>query len=154
MTPMTLARLKEIFNSVSLQHIEIKEFYVGNSFSIAVSPRTKYPIVFMEIPYNISYNDDQRLKTYQFALNILFKVKQDDIEQSHAAMSKAEDIGDQILSKIMDDYKSEILLTGVRALSLDQFSDDYLSGMRYELTVNVNRFYTVGQCYADYFEVK
>lgn len=149
---MTLQDIKNAFNQVSLQHKDIKEFYVGDSFSVAVSPKTQYPIVFMEIPYNISYADNRRLKSYQFALLVLLKVKQDDIEESHKAISAAEDIGDAILSKIQNDYKSEFIITGINALSVDQFSDDYLAGVRYQLTVSVNREYNLPVCYADKFD--
>ncbi len=149
---MTLEQIKNVFNTISLQHIDIKEFYVGDSFSVAVSPKTKYPIVFMEIPYNISYSDNRRLKTYAFALLVLFKVKQDSIEDSHKAISAAEDIGDAIISKIQNDYKSQFLISGINGLSLDQFSDDYLAGVRFELTVTVNREYSIPVCYEDKFD--
>lgn len=149
---MTLNDIKNAFNQVSLQHIDIKEFYVGDSFNVAVSPKTKYPIVFLEIPYNIAYNDNRRLKSYSFALLVLLKVKQDSIEESHNAISAAEDIGDAILSKIQNDYKSQFIISGINALSLDQFSDDYLAGVRFELTVSVNRDYTLPKCYADKFD--
>jgi hypothetical protein len=148
---MTLEQIKNAFNTVSLQHIDIKEFYVGDSFSVAVSPKTKYPIVFMEIPYNISYADNRRLKNYSFALLVLFKTKTDDIDLSHKAISSAEDIGDAIISKIQNDYKSDFIISGINALSVDQFSDDLLAGVRFELTTTVNREYSLPICYADKF---
>lgn len=149
---MTLDQIKNVFNTISLQHVDIKEFYIGDSFSVAVSPKTKYPIVFLEIPYSINYSDNRRTKNYQFALLVLFKVKQDDIEQSHKAISAAEDIGDAIISKIQNDYKQDFLITGVNGLSVDQFSDDYLAGVRFELTVTVNREYSIPVCYATKFD--
>lgn len=149
---MTLNDIKNAFNQVSLQHVDIKEFYVGDSFSVAVSPQTKYPIVFLEIPYNISYDDNRRLKSYSFALLVLLKVQQDNINASHTAISNAEDIGDAILSKIQNDYKQQFIISGINALSLDQFSDDYLAGVRYELTATVNREYSLPKCYADKFD--
>jgi len=149
---MTLEEIKNIFNTTSLSHKDIKEFYVGDSFSVAVSPKTKYPIVFLEIPYNIAYDNNRRLKSYSFAMMVLFKVKQDDINDSHKAISAAEDIGDAILSKIQNDNKSSLIISGVNGLSLDQFSDDYLAGVRFELTVSITREYTLPVCYADKFD--
>ena len=148
----TLNRVKDIFNKVSLQHISIKEFYYGTSFNVAVSPNTEYPIVFLETPYNINYDDNRRLKNYQFALLVLFKTKEDDIADNHNAQSAAEDIGDAILSKIQNDYKQEILLSGIRALTLNEFSSDTTGGVRYELTVSMNREYSIPVCYADQFD--
>lgn len=144
---MTLNDIKNAFNKVSLQAIDIKEFVEGNRFDQAVSPKTVYPITFLEIPYNINYSDNRRLKTYQFSFLVLKKIKQDSTESAHDAISWAEDLGDAILSKIQNDYKQDFLLTGINALSLDQFSDDYLGGVRYNLTVTVNRDYSVPKCY-------
>lgn len=149
---MTLESIKDIFKTVSLQHRDIKEFYVGDSFSVAVSPKTKYPIVFLEIPYNINYDNNRRVKTFQFALLVLLKIKQDDIVSSHKAISNAENIGDAILSKIQNDHKSEMIISNINGLSLDQFSDDYLSGVRFEMTITVNREYNIPVCYAELFD--
>jgi hypothetical protein len=149
---MTLNDIKNAFNAVSLQAIDIQEFYEGNAFDQAISPSTKYPITFLEIPYDINYNDNRRTKTYQFAFLVLKKIEQDNINAAHDAISWAENLGDAILSKIQNDYKKDFLITGINALSLDQFSDDYLGGVRYNLTVTVNRDYSIPVCYKDVFK--
>jgi hypothetical protein len=144
---MTLNDVKNAFNKVSLQAIDIKEFYEGNAFDAAISPKTVYPITFLEIPYNINYPDDRKFKTYQFAFLVLKKIKQDSAEDAHNAISWAEELGDAILSKIQNDYKKDFLLTGINALSLDNYSDDYLGGVRYNLTVTVIRDLALPKCY-------
>ncbi len=155
---ITLEVVKDIFKQVSLAHKDIQEFYVGDEFSVAVSPKTAYPIVFLEIPYNINYSEDRKFKSYSFNLLVLLKIEQDDIVDSHRSISAAEDIGDAILSKIQNDYKqvnnkAGLILSGINnALSVDQFSNDYLAGVRYPITVTVTRDYSTPACYADKFE--
>ena len=149
---VTLSVLTNIFNVVSLKHKNINQFYTGDSFDIAVNPQTKYPIAFLETPFNISYNDNGRTKDYQFAYFILFKVRSDDNYDSNQKISLAEDIGDAILSKIDQDYKTVLRLRSVRCLTVDEFGDDYLAGVRYEMTGMVNRKYQITECYEDQFD--
>jgi len=149
---MTLKEIVDAFNSVSLQHKSINEFYYGNSYDIAVSPKTKYPIVFLETPFNIDYSDNRRLKSYKFSLNVLFKTKSDNQKSSLSAISLAEDILDAILSKLQNDYQNKFIITGINALSLEDFSDDQLGGVRSNLTVSVNREYALPICYEELFD--
>lgn len=147
-----LNEIKNAFNKVSLAHVDIEEFYHGTSYDVAVSPKTKYPIVFLETPYSLAYDNNRKFKTASFALLVLLKIKQDDVNESHNAASIAEDIGDAIISKIQNDYKSEFIISNVNGLSLDSFSDDYLGGIRFEMTVTVARQYAIPRCYEDKFE--
>lgn len=150
---VTVQRIVDIFNKVSLAHIDIKEFYHGTTFDYAGNTNTKYPIVFLETPFNINYNDNRKFKTFNFAFSVLLKTKVDDVNNAMTAISVAEDINDAIISKIQNDYKSELLISGVQALSLENFSDDNLGGVRSSITVTVTREYTLPKCYADKFTV-
>ncbi len=149
---VTLKNVIDIFESVSLSHVDIKQFHKGTSFGVAISPTTVYPIAFLEIPITMNYGNDRRLKTYNFAYHILLKGNQDDIVKDIDLVSYAEDIGDSILSKIQNDYKSSVIINNVNGLSLTEFSDDMLSGVRFEMQVSVTREYTAPKCYKDKFE--
>lgn len=152
---MTLELLKEAFESVSLAHVEIESFIAGDRFDHAKNTDTKYPLTFLELPYTVNYSDDGRQKEYQFAFYVLFKGKEDTL--NHSLISKAEDIGDMILSKVKHDakYNSDITkqftISGVNGLSLNAFSDDTASGMRYEMTVTSMRQYDLESCYSEFF---
>lgn len=149
---MTLEQIKDAINSVSLSHKSIKEFYVGNRFDVGTYPSAKYPVAFLEIPYNIAYSDDRKFKTYNFAFLVLLRKDVEDIVDSHKAISKAENIGDAILSKLQNDYAQQFRINGINALSLDNFSDDDVAGVRYQLTITVIRNYSLPKCYSDQFE--
>jgi hypothetical protein len=148
---VTVERIVDIFRNVSLAHNDIKEFYYGSSYDVAISLKTQYPIVFLETPFNIAYDNNRKFKTFTFAISVLLKTKQDSVVENIKAISIGEDINDAIISKIQNDFKSEILISNVNALSLENFSDDHLGGVRTQLTVTVIRDYTTPVCYEDKF---
>ncbi len=149
---LTIKKIVDIFGSVSKQHVDIKQFDYGNNFDISVATDTTYPIVFLETPIQVNYPNDRKFKTLSFALNVLLKTEFDNKKDSISAISIAEDITDAILSKITNDYKQEFYITNVNGLSLENFSDDQLGGMRTELTITYSREYSVPTCYANKFD--
>ncbi len=152
---MTLNRVRDIFQTVSIAEVDIKEFQYGDKYEVAISPVTQYPIVFLETPYNIVYNNNRKTKSYQFAVLVLLKTEEGSVEIDHDASSIAEDIGDAIFSKIQNEYSGELVIENLRGLSLGEgFSRDYLGGIRFELTVTVNRNYSIPSCYEDKFVAK
>jgi hypothetical protein len=149
---MTLNELKGIFETISTSHVDISRFDYGHDSNVAVDPNGTYPLFYLDLPYNITYTDDRRFKQYKFGIFVLNRTEQDSVEDNHDKISECEIIGDAILSKIQDDYKSSMILTGLNAVSLDEYSDDYTAGVRYDLMVTSIREYSEPKCYMDKFK--
>lgn len=147
---MTLDELQNAFRKVSLQHKAIESFDIGTSFDHAVKTDTQYPLAFLEVPYSVPFDDSGRFLSVNFAYYILFKAQSDDL--NHSLMSKALDIGDSVISKISNDFQSELSISGLNGLSLNEFSDDTCAGFRFEMTVSIPRIYGNEDCYEDQFE--
>lgn len=141
---MTLQEFLDIVRKTSLEHKDVsddKGFSYGESFDLMLSGRDNYPHVFLELPYSITYEDGDQFKTVDFALNVFLYTNPDSIEDDHIGISKAEQIGDAILAKLQAEYKTSFRLSGITALSLREFTDDDLAGMRFEATARFYRAY-------------
>jgi hypothetical protein len=136
---MTLENLKDYFKDLSLKHKDVKEFQVGNDYDTGVYNNTKFPLVFYEMPYSINMNIQKPVDTIQFAFAVYLNTKLDDISDSHQAISLAKAIGDAILMKALGDQNSDFKITAVNSISVREYSDDYVSGMRYDLTILLER---------------
>lgn len=130
---MTLETLKEFIKETCLSHKDVNSFSFGNNYNISESGYDKYPHCFLELPYLINYDFNKRMDTVQFGLNVLLYSKVDDVVEDHFAISMAKSIGDSIIYKMKDN--TELNFTNVVGLSLREFSDDNVSGMRYEIVL-------------------
>ncbi len=138
---MTLHELKTEIEKICLSNKHIRSFSYGEDFQLATGKATKYPLTFLELPYNLDYSFEQdNTKGVQFALLVLFtsKGKGDNIKSEHELISQAESIGDGITNVLFKTVK-EFRVTSVNALSLREFSDDNCSGMRFEIKGSMKR---------------
>lgn len=132
---MNLEELKEVFKEASLGHELINSFQVGNNYNIAENNALDhYPVAFYELPYSINSNLEKGVDEVQFAFNIFLLSKPDNINEDHMAISKAKVIGDTILDYIMDN-NTDFYISAINSVSVREFSDDNVSGMRYDLTI-------------------
>jgi hypothetical protein len=136
---MTLENLKDYWQTVSLKHKDVEQFLVGNNYDIANNTDDKYPLCFYELPYTVDMNLDKPIDTIQFAFNVFLYTKQDDINDSHQAISLAKAIGDAIIMKVKSDTSSGFNLTAANAISVREYSDDYVAGVRYDITITMKR---------------
>lgn len=138
---MTIEQVKDIFESTSLNHVDIKSFGFGEDSDIGVQNAKDFPNTFLEIPYNLNYDlSNYRFKTLQFAFLVLLKSKQDDVQGDHYLISASEQIAEAILTKIQTEHK-ELVFESVNGLSVREFSDDSVAGFRFDLTIRLNRSY-------------
>ena len=146
---MTIGDLLNEIQTLALQHNQIKQSQVGNTFDIATSKSAEiYPALWVELPLLTEYVD-RRKKTHTFALNFLSLCKQDDIIDTVNKTSDMEVIADQFL-QALDDRFTNIGIADITGLTLRNFSDDDLVGVRVELV-----FYVGRECdYQDSFNVK
>jgi len=146
---MTIKQLSDYFEDICLRHKDIKAFSYGSNFDIAVSKNDLYPQAFLEFPFLTDFNLEvnQFVDDVQIALNIFISTNADDIPSDLFGISIAKEIGDAIVMYInenCDDFKIE----SASGLSLREFSDDSLCGMRYDLIIKLPR-----TCYLDWNEV-
>lgn len=137
---MTLEELKDYWRVLSLKHKDIKQFSVGSWYDAATNTSDKYPLVFWEFPYVITYNNNfvKRVDNVNISFSVFISTKLDDIADSHQAISYAKDIGDAIVTKARMDA-TEFIILGVNAVSVREYSDDYVAGVRYDLTIALQR---------------
>lgn len=138
---MTLENLKDYWQSVCLKHIDVKQFKIGNYYDSANSGNDKYPLCFWEMPYSIDMNLNKPLDTVQVAFNVFLSTKQDDVVDAHQAISLAKEIGEAILLYVSNDNEitSSFTLDAVNGISVREYTDDYVAGMRWDLTMTVKR---------------
>jgi hypothetical protein len=136
---MTLEELKEGIESIALSIEGIKTFDVGEDALLATGAGTDYPMIYMEIPYNINYEIKAvPFKTVQFALLVLFKGVVDNVKEDHRLISNAEQIGDVLLKTIKKDLP-EFKMDSANGVSVREFSDDSCAGVRIEVTGKILR---------------
>lgn len=133
---MTLGQLKDTIEQIVEGFEEIKTFQFGEDYLEALSNETEYPLVFLEIPYVTTYSLSNKQKTIQFALLVLMQ-SEDSNEDSHDSISKAENLGDLILFELQKNMQFK--LTDANSLTVREFSDDSVDGVRIEIKGNTIR---------------
>lgn len=139
---MTLQELKDNIERIALKHKQIVSFEFGEDFLLATGKGSKYPMVFLEIPYNINYDlPTTAFKDFSFALLVLKPSNKDQpIVEDHRDISASEVIGEAIIRRITTELKPfGFLVQQVSGNSLRRFSNDMVSGIRYDLTGRLTR---------------
>lgn len=146
---MNLSDLIKNIQELALTHNQIEAVQTGNIFDVATSKSSEvYPALWMELPVLIDYND-VRKKTYTLALNFLSLCKSDDLLDAIDKTSDMEVVCDEVLQAINNKFQT-IGVQDIQAITLRNFSDDDLVGVRVDITFVVGR-----QCdYMESFDVK
>lgn len=135
---MNLNELIINIKEICLAHDQVVSFQVGNTFDVATSKSSDtYPEIWFELPIIMDY-PDARKKTYMLALNALSLAKEDDITDQIYKTSDMEIVMDEILQAINSKYRT-IGISDLTSLTLRNFSDDDLVGVRCEITFTVGR---------------
>lgn len=137
---MTLEQLKDYWKTIALKHKDVKSFNVGSWYDSANNTDDKYPLVFWEVPYTINYNQDwnKRIDTVTCSMSVFLYTKQDDIDDSHQAISISKSIGDAIITKAKLE-STDFIIQSINAVTVREFSDDYVAGTRYDLVLSIKR---------------
>lgn len=135
---MTLNNLINEIKTLALSHDQITAYHVGESFDVATSKSSEnYPAVWFELPILSNYID-RRKKTHTLALNTLTLAKSDDINDQMNKTSDMEVVMDELLQAIDDKFQN-IGLSDIVAVTLRNFSDDDLVGVRCDITFTIGR---------------
>jgi len=137
---MTLEELKDYWQTISLLHKDVLDFQVGSWYDAGVNHKQPYPLVWWEMPYSISYNADfpKRKDIVVCSMSVFLSTKIDDIIDAHQAISFAKSIGDAIITKARLDA-TEFIIQNVNAVTVREHSDDYVAGVRYDITITLQR---------------
>jgi len=137
---MTLEELKDFWKQYSIDNKKVMDFQVGSWYDAAVNFKQPYPLVWWEMPYSIAYNADypKRKDTVVCSMSVFLSTKMDDIADAHYAVSQAKEIGDSIITKVRLEA-TEFIIQSVNAVSVREYSDDYCAGMRYDITITLQR---------------
>lgn len=137
---MTLELLKNFWKDIALKHKDVKQFEVGSWYDAATNTDDKYPLIFWEMPYSINYNAEwtKGIDTVNCSMSVFLYTKQDDIDDSHSAISLAKSIGDAIITKARI-TATDFRIASVNAVSVREFTDDYVAGLRYDLVLLLER---------------
>jgi|AntRauTorcE11897_2_1112592.scaffolds.fasta_scaffold23044_3 uncharacterized protein with HEPN domain len=148
---LTIEEIKNRIKQVSLSHEDIESFDFGESFDVANFKNATYPMCFLELPYLLTYLDDRRFKTIQLAINFLGRGDfEKDREYTNEVISNMELIGDAVITKLEQEY-TDFKFDSVNAVSLRDFSDDSLSGVRYEVIIRTQRAFCTKRSYNSKF---
>lgn len=125
-------KIKEI----SLNHKQVKGFYVGNTWDMSNTKGDIYPCVWVEFPVLIDYSFKD--KQYSFSIDILGLAKNDDTNSEMNVISQCESIADQLIqayTKYIDD-SAVIKMSG---LTVKNINSDMAVGCRIDMQVKTNR---------------
>ena len=149
---MTLDALRKYIESVCTAHKSVKDFQTGNNYNEAEQINNVYPQIFYELPYYIQYNLNpyRQVDNVQFAFNVFYKTGIDNIETDHDSISAAKEIGDAIVSYILNNT-NDFIVVNVTAVSVREYTDDSVAGMRYEWQIQLPRTYCEVTDWSDFF---
>lgn len=135
---MNLRELIDSLNEFLLEQPTVNSVQTGGVFDIATSKSSDtYNAVWIELPILIDYNDSRK-KTYTLSLNFLSLCDSNDIDDVINKTSMMEVLCDKSLQSLREKYMN-IGLENIQGLTLRNFSDDDLVGVRTELTFIVAR---------------
>jgi len=135
---MTLNELIEDIKALALSHDQVQAFFVGETFEKATSKSSeKYPVIWLEIPIATDYVD-RRKKVHTMALYALAESKEDDITDAIYKASDMEVVMDELLQAIDDKFQN-IGLSDLTAFTMREYTDDYLAGVRCDVSFTVGR---------------
>ena len=95
---MTIQELIDVCRDIALNKVEVKSFYVGDTWNQSASKGDIYPNIWFETPILIDYSTIVTLsKQFTFSLDFLTLAKMDDVEDELQMISHMEELADLFL---------------------------------------------------------
>lgn len=133
---MTIEELKDIVKGIALDDLELKSFYIGNTWDHAAGKRDLYPCLWLEMPIFSNYQISGKLyKTFSFAVAILAYPSLDDLESELAHISEAE----VNLDKFLQYLKTYGLNPNPQGITIKSVNADNACGIRCDIDVTTVR---------------
>lgn len=133
-------QLDNLFRVISLQHKQIESYICCENPFVAVDGNTKYPLLVLEQPFNITYD---KFKTYTISFDVLDYINDKTEEQTIIGLTKCEEIVDDIITFFKDQNFREYLLryefqynnAVFNAVTLRNITNDNVIGIRVDMTL-------------------
>lgn len=125
-------KIKEI----SLNHKQVKGFYVGNTWDQSNSKGDIYPCVWVEFPVLIDYSFKD--KQYTFSIDVLGLAKSDNTNSEMNVISQCESIADQLI-QAYSKYINDCAVIRMTGLTVKNINADSAVGCRIDMQVKTNR---------------
>jgi hypothetical protein len=94
------------------------------------------------LPYSIDYPDlSKPTNVIQVSFSVFLTTKQDDIKDDNSAISLAKEIGDAIIQYVILNA-TDFIITAANAVSVREYSDDSVAGVRWDLTMTIKQSMT------------
>jgi hypothetical protein len=136
---MTIQELVDVCEDIALNKIELKSFYVGNTWDMAAGKGDIYPCLWFEFPILVDYSTVNTLsKQYTFSLDFLTLAKLDDTLDEINMISHMEELADLFLLYLKK-QKGFPLIDIPTGLTVKSINADNALGIRLDLKVNTGR---------------
>jgi hypothetical protein len=136
---MNISQLICKCKDIALNKLDMKSFYVGNTFDHSTSKGDSYPCLWFEMPVLTEYSiAGKHNKQFTFALSFLNLPKLDDLNDEINHISHMEEYADRFLQYMKQDPDFSLFQTPV-GLSLKAINSDIACGIRIDIKVNTGR---------------
>jgi hypothetical protein len=136
---MTIQELIDVCRDIALNKVEVKSFYVGDTWNQSASKGDIYPNIWFETPILIDYSTIVTLsKQFTFSLDFLTLAKMDDVEDELQMISHMEELADLFLLYLKK-QKGFPLIDVPTGLTIKNLNADNAVGVRLDIKVNTGR---------------
>lgn len=137
---MTIQELIDVCRDIALNKVEVKSFYVGDTWNQSTSKGDLYPCIWFETPVLVDYSTIGTLsKQFTFSLDFLTLAKLDDVEDELNMISHMEELADLFLLYLKK-QKGFPLIDVPTGLTIKSVNADNGCGIRVDIKVNTGRF--------------
>jgi hypothetical protein len=136
---MNISKLIERCESIAIDNLGFKSFYIGNTWDHSTSKGDVYPCLWFEMPVLTEYNiTGVHSKQISFSLTFLVLPKLDDTADEIQMISHMEEYADKFLQLFITDKKFP-LIQSPTGLTLKAINSDVACGIRLDIKVNTGR---------------
>ena len=136
---MSIQELVDVCRDISLNKIDAKTFYVGNTWDMSTGKGDIYPAVWFEFPVLVDYTTVGPLsKQLTFSIDFLTLANLDDTLDEIQMISHMEELADLFLLYLKK-QKGFSLVDIPTGLTVKSINADNACGLRIDLRVNTGR---------------
>jgi hypothetical protein len=137
---MTIQELVDLVKDLSLNSIEAKSFYIGNTWDQSSGKGDIYPCVWFEFPVMTAYQTvDVITKELTFSLDFLTLAKSDNTVDEINMISHMEVLADLFLYYLRQQKQYLSLVDKPIGLTVKNINADNAVGIRLDIKINTGR---------------
>lgn len=136
---MTIQNLVDVVKGITLDDIQLKTFYIGNTWDMSTGKGDIYPALWFEMPVLVNYNvQNKQNKQFVFSVDILKMPEMDNTTDEILKISECEVLADKFLSYLKQSADFH-LVEAPTGLSIKSINADNACGIRLDIQVNTQR---------------